>query len=145
MNNIKDYMSDDHRRCDDRFAAAEQAVSAGDWETGAAEFNAFRKAMEAHFGMEEEVLFPEFEAATGMTDGPTAVMRSEHDEMRRLFEQMAIAMDARYEDEYLDTAETLLLLMQQHNMKEEQMLYEMADRQLGDEAAGVLDRMQALN
>lgn len=142
MGNIKDYMSDDHRRCDDEFAAAEKAVSDGDWETGEAQFNAFRQSMEEHFDMEEGVLFPEFEETTGMTQGPTAVMRSEHEEMRRLFEQMAMAMDARYEEEYLDAAETLLMMMQQHNMKEEQMLYEMADRQFGDRAAGILERMR---
>jgi len=142
MGNIKDYMSDDHRRCDDRFAAAEKAVSDGDWETAQTQFEDFRKAMEAHFDMEEAILFPEFEEATGITEGPTNVMRSEHEEMRRLFEQMAMAMGAQYEDEYLDAAETLMILMQQHNMKEEQMLYDMADRQLGDRAAGVLERMR---
>lgn len=144
MGDIKDYMTDDHRRCDDRFAAAEQAVSDGDWDAGQTQFDAFRTSMESHFDMEEAVLFPEFEEATGMTDGPTVVMRSEHEEMRRLFEQMAMAMDARYEDEYLDAAETLLLLMQQHNMKEEQMLYEMADRQLGERAVGTLERMREM-
>ncbi len=144
MGSIKDYMTDDHKRCDDHFAAAEKAVSDGDWETGGTEFDSFRKAMEHHFDMEEGVLFPELEEATGMTDGPTVVMRSEHDEMRRLFEQMAMAMEARYEDEYFDTAETLLILMQQHNMKEEQMLYEMADRQLGDHNTDTLTRMREL-
>jgi hemerythrin-like domain-containing protein len=145
MGSIKDYMTDEHKRCDDCFAAAEKAVSDGDWEAGQAEFDGFRKAMEAHFDMEEAVLFPEFEETTGMQDGPTAVMRSEHEEMRRLFEQMAMAIESRYDDEYLDAAETLLILMQQHNMKEEQMLYEMADRQFGDEAAGVLARMKELH
>lgn len=144
MGDIKDYMTDDHRRCDERFAAAEQAVSDGDWDAGQAQFDAFRKSMESHFDVEEGVLFPEFEEATGMTDGPTVVMRSEHDEMRRLFEQMAMAIDANYQDEYLDASETLLLLMQQHNMKEEQMLYEMADRQLGERAGGTLERMRAM-
>lgn len=142
MGNIKDYMTDDHRHCDDQFAAAEKAVSDGDWESGEAQFDAFRQAMEEHFDMEEGVLFPEFEEATGMTEGPTAVMRSEHEEMRRLFQQMEMAVGARYEDEYLDAAETLLLLMQQHNMKEEQMLYEMADRQLGSRADEILERMR---
>lgn len=142
MGQIRDHMTDDHRRCDDCFVAAEQAVSDGDWETADTQFDSFRQAMDQHFDMEEGVLFPELEEATGMTGGPTVVMRSEHEEMRRLIEQMGLALGARYEDEYLDAAETLLLLMQQHNMKEEQMLYEMADRQLGDRAAGVLELMQ---
>jgi len=144
MGDIKAYMTEEHKRCDDNFAAAEKAVTEGDWAGGTEEFNRFREAMEHHFNMEEGVLFPEMEEATGMTDGPTAVMRSEHDEMRRLFEQMTIALDAQYEDEYFDTAEMLLILMQQHNMKEEQMLYEMADRQFGGEANEVLTRMRQI-
>lgn len=145
MSNIKDYMSRDHRSCDERFAAAEKAVGDGDWEIGEAEFNKFRESMDHHFDMEEKILFPAFEEVTGMTEGPTAVMRSEHEEMRRLFEQMAMAVEARYEDEYMDASETLMVMMQQHNMKEEQMLYDMADRQFGSQAVEVLERMQELH
>jgi iron-sulfur cluster repair protein YtfE (RIC family) len=45
-------------------------------------------------------------------------------------------------DEYLGMAETLLMLMQQHNIKEEQVLYSLSERALGADAGGVLRRMQ---
>ena len=35
-----------------------------------------------HFEMEEAVLFPAFEEATGMTQGPTMVMHAEHVQMK---------------------------------------------------------------
>ena len=41
-------------------------------------------------------------------------------------------MEQNNRDDYLGIADTLLILMQQHNMKEEQMLYNMMDQHLTD-------------
>ena len=60
-----------HKHCDEIFADAEEACGAGDWAVGAEAFEAFRGQLETHFASEEELLFPAFEAATGMTSGPT--------------------------------------------------------------------------
>ena len=49
----------------------------------------FQDALLHHFAMEEEVMFPAFEARTGMTQGPTAVMRSEHRQMTDLLNRMS--------------------------------------------------------
>jgi hemerythrin-like domain-containing protein len=65
-------------------------------------------------------------------------MRAEHAEMRELFERLAAAAAARDADEFLGLAETLNLLVQQHNMKEEQVLYALMDESLGGEADGLL-------
>ena len=138
MTSISDSMTRNHRECDERFAAAEGAAADGDWERATAEFASFRTAMERHFGVEEDALFPAFERHTGMTAGPTEVMRMEHAEMRDLFERLAAAAVARDADDFLGLAETLNLLMQQHNMKEEQVLYALLDESVGPEAANLL-------
>ena len=144
MDTISSYMTDDHHRCDELFAQAESATSGQDWEAIAADFHAFHDAMQRHFKMEEEVLFPAFEQRTGMSMGPTQVMRAEHGQMRELFDAMADAVKQRDRDEFLGQAETLLVMMQQHNMKEEQILYLMADRALSAEMEEVLQKMRAL-
>jgi len=77
--------------------------------------------------------------------GPTQMMRSEHSQMRQLFDDMAQALEQKNKDQYLGTAETLMMLMQQHNMKEEQMLYPMTEQVLGGDAAAVLDRIDIPN
>ncbi|NEW60207.1 hemerythrin domain-containing protein, partial [Sulfurovum sp. bin170] len=41
---------------------------------------------------------------------------------------MAEAVENRDTDAYLSLAESMMILLQQHNMKEEQMLYAMCDR-----------------
>jgi hemerythrin-like domain-containing protein len=100
--------------------------------------------MRRHFSREEEVLFPAFEAATGMTSGPTAVMRMEHRQIEQLMASLQEALDRRDRDEYLGVSETLLMLMQQHNAKEENILYPMADRSLAAAGDRVLERMRAI-
>ena len=138
MSSISESMTRDHRACDERFAAAEAAAAKADWLRAASDFAAYRAAMERHFTVEEETLFPAFERHTGMTAGPTEVMRAEHAEMRDLFERLAAAATTHDADEFLGLAETLNLLMQQHNMKEEQVLYSLMDESLGGEADSLL-------
>ncbi|SCK19237.1 hemerythrin domain-containing protein [Vogesella sp. LIG4] len=117
-----------HRTCDDLFVAVEQALHAGDWPRALADCDAFCQLMEQHLREEEDVLFPAFEQATGMRQGPTVVMRSEHADMRTLMDEMQQAARARDGDSLAAAADTLLLLMQQHNLKEENILYPMCDR-----------------
>lgn len=145
MSSVSAAMTRDHRDCDELFAAAETKVTIGDWPGAVRAFESFRGGMERHFRMEEEALFPAFEAHTGMTAGPTQVMRLEHAEMRELFERLAAAAAARDADEFLGLAETLNLLIQQHNMKEEQVLYAMLDASLGPDAEKLLAAFASAN
>lgn len=140
--NIKQFMSQDHKDCDLLFAKAESAVSAEDWTAANQKFNEFIAAMEHHLGFEEQTLFPAFEEATGMRMGPTEMMRMEHDQMRVLFAEMRDALERQHSDDYLDIADTLLVLMQQHNMKEEQILYNMMDQNLSPEAGNWQQKFQ---
>jgi hemerythrin-like domain-containing protein len=133
MASITDLMSHDHRECDELYARAENAASKGDWNTARTELQAFIEAVEAHFAAEENIIFPRFEAASGMTGGPTQMMRHEHVEMRKSFDSMTDALDRQDRDDFAGEGETLLIMMQQHNMKEENILYPMCDTHLGRE------------
>ncbi len=144
MENITNHMQDDHRRCDTIFANAEKLISDGNWSEGAKEFQLFQDAMQHHFAMEEDVIFPAFEQKTGMTMGPTQVMRSEHVQMRDIFSDMKEAVQQQNQDDYLGLSETLLIIMQQHNVKEESMLYPMADQELAGDLDEVFQKMNAV-
>lgn len=144
MTTISDFLTPDHKHCDDLFAAVEALVAHGEWDGAATAFSRFQEALQHHFAMEVEVMFPAFEARTGMTQGPTAVMRSEHRQMSDLLNLMAGALARKDAGAYLGDADTLLIIMQQHNVKEEQMLYRMADRALANELEEVVARMRAM-
>ena len=145
MTPIRDYMSGDHRRCDDLFAAVEQSLSQPDPALPAQLFADFCQATLAHFQAEEETLFPAFEQATGIRMGPTQMMRLEHVQMRSLMDEARQALAAGDQDDYLGAAETLLILMQQHNLKEENVLYPMSDQVLGGELDDLLRSMEAVS
>ncbi|MEW7975981.1 MAG: hemerythrin domain-containing protein [Candidatus Sedimenticola endophacoides] len=91
-----------------------------------------------------DTLVPGFEERTGQTMGPTQMMRQEHIQMRALLGEMGQAVALRDRERYLGLAETLMMIMQQHNMKEEQILYRMIDQAFGDEALGLVERMREI-
>lgn len=143
MDTILEFLGNDHRACDDLFASAEAAVGQKNWDSAREQFGHFQAAMAHHFTMEETVLFPAFESRTGMSTGPTQVMRMEHEQMRDLLQAMASALAAANQTGFLGLSETLNMLMQQHNLKEESMLYPMSDRVLGDTSDSLIREMKA--
>jgi NifU-like protein involved in Fe-S cluster formation/hemerythrin len=141
---ISSYLTQDHRACDEEFANMENAVAAEDWAKAEELSNKFSKDLEHHFSMEEEIMFPAFEQKTGMMGGPTAMMRMEHDQMRGVVAQMNTALASKDKNNFFGVSESLMMLMQQHNMKEEQMLYAMADAHLANDVPAVVEQMKAL-
>ena len=144
MNSIKNFLAPDHHQCDDLFAAAEAAVAGRNWGEAEPAFARFRDALRHHFSMEEAVMFPAFENRTGVHMGPTEMMRMEHLQMKELLDQLEHSLARRDNNAYLGDAETLLIIMQQHNIKEEQILYPMADKALATECEEVIGRMRAV-
>ncbi len=139
---ISNYMREEHRSCDESFAKAEQAASNGDFDEAFKHFEEFMLDTLRHFLKEEEILFPAFEKAAGSSEGPTQVMRYEHTQVRGLLEQLKEAIDKRDRERFFSVADTLMILLQQHNMKEEQMLYAMCDRLLDTEAEKLVSEMK---
>ncbi|MCK5718789.1 MAG: hemerythrin domain-containing protein [Thiomargarita sp.] len=143
MKTITQVFSADHLQCNQLFAEIEEKAYKNDWQAVSSEFAHFRDMMERHFNIEEQTLFPAIEERTGQTSGPTAVMKMEHQQMRQVFDNMHKAVEQQDNEEYLGLSETLLILMQQHNAKEEQILYPMGDQILGTDVADIIAKQQA--
>lgn len=135
-------MTDHHKTCDNLLVEAEGLLAKKKWDEFAAAWKQFEVETIAHFDAEEEILFPAFEAKTGMTAGPTMVMRSEHAQVKALFEQMQLAIQNQSLERAMGIVESIMLLIQQHNMKEEQILYPMSDNHL-DNNHELVDDMDA--
>ena len=143
MSTIKEYLTTDHRKCDELFATMEHKASES--LSDAKEMvEEFVKQTDRHFQLEERVMFAEFEQKTGMTQGPTQMMRHEHTQMRALMKDLVDAIDENNSDKFFGTSETLMILMQQHNMKEEQMLYPMAEQHLSAESDRIIQMMDSM-
>jgi len=142
MQTIIEFMSADHKTCDERFALAEEAAYANNWGEAETAFNAFRESMQRHFRREEELLFPAL-LAIGGPAGPVQMMNMEHAQMNSLLDSMATVLANKDANGYTGLSETLLIVMQQHNLKEEQILYPIAQRLLANEWEALHSRMQS--
>ena len=129
---INIFMTGQHKECDELFTIAESSIAEGNWDLGIGQWEEFANELEKHFVREESILFPEFEAETGSMGGPTHMMRMEHDQMRALVTEINKASSEHDADQFLALTETLMMTMQQHNMKEEQMLYPMIDHAMSN-------------
>ncbi len=141
---IEEFFTGDHRECDAAWAAVESAVGKGDPAKARALWEAFEARMRRHLAMEEEVLFPAIEAATGMRgQGPVSMMRREHEQMRLLLTEMTRRAASGDFQGVLDQGDTLLMVIQQHNAKEEGVLYPLAGSVLRQEWPALAERLRA--
>lgn len=140
---VTEYLEADHRRLDAILPDVERLAAAGDHPDAVRRFAEFEAGLGRHIDAEEQVLFPAFESATGMTAGPTQVMRMEHvqirDGMRAASESLARGDGGRL----AEAVGALTQVLSAHNMKEEHMLYPMTDRAVqGDAQRRLVERLR---
>lgn len=99
------------------------------------ELAAFAFALESQARLEDELLFAALEPRLGIQGGPLAVMRMEHNRITKLFERIQSAAD-------LELGRALAVQMievcRDHFQKEEQILFHMARKFLGEEELSAL-------
>jgi iron-sulfur cluster repair protein YtfE (RIC family) len=127
---VTEHYGHDHTRLDDLLKQFE-VLNEADPVAAHPIFADFKAGLERHIGWEEEILFPIFEARTGMRDGgPTAVMRWEHtmikDFLLKIHDSLARQKKAIKED-----VRGLHGLLKMHNHKEENILYPALDSMIG--------------
>ena len=130
MESICAYLRHDHQRCDELLGQAETSVAQRDWEAAIDNLGRFQDMLRRHIRMEESVLLPAFEQTLSGGAGPAAILRAEHRQIDGIVDRMRDAIERSDPADYVLHAETLTLLMQQHALKEEDMLYPLLDRVL---------------
>ena len=141
---ISTYMTADHRHCDQYLATFEQAVDHRDWDQADISGLGLKTALLSHFAREEEKLFPDLLSVDPRARGPVQVMTMEHRQMRALLDELQEAIGSRDATACLGLAETLHYLIQQHNAKEEGILYPLADQGLATQADELVGQLKAL-
>ena len=138
---VSEALAWDHDRLDALEREAFAARDRGDAAEAIRLFDAFARGLDRHIAIEEALLFPAFEAATGHSPaaGPTAVMREEHRVIRALLAEIAAELRDPAASP-VDRRRSLGDVLGDHNGKEEEILYPMTDAALGAEAA---DRLVA--
>ncbi len=130
---VSEALAWDHDRLDTLEQEAFAARARGDYATAADIYRTFTLGLRRHIGFEEAVLFPEFEDRTGLfaNAGPTAVMRIEHREIEAHLTEIEGTIGDPAADP--DTPRRAMhLVLGEHNLKEERILYPGTDRVLSE-------------
>ncbi len=161
---IGGFLGSDHHRLTaywEEFVAAVKAcelayetlfTTEGGHRTAAAERLAwFIFGLRRHIRMEEDLFFPQLEAEVGLPQsaGPTAVMRAEHRQIQEFLNDLERSLAGGSCANLIQVMESVAgspsALLRSHDMKEEQVLYPLADRVFTQEQLNELClRMQAL-
>lgn len=139
-NSVSACLQHDHRVMDAILTDAAAFVQEGELGVAAQYFAHFRTRLAIHMEIEESLVFPAYELASGCT-GPTTVMRREHEGIRRLLQALdAILLGENSSGEPLVLLEELARLLDNHDEKEERVIYPAVDASTG---AGELDALVA--
>ncbi len=121
MGMITDFMAKDHDRLDNLFNRF-HAAKATEIESAIRLFSEFKRGLQRHILWGEHILFPVFESRTGMEEqGPTAVMRTEHRQIKGFLEQIHDHL-AKKETDTDGFEQDLVETLAKHNRKEETVL-----------------------
>lgn len=129
---VTQHYREDHQRLDEVFLRF-QEVGEGDSREASGLFAEFKAGLERHIVWEEEILFPLFDAKVGdRPDSPTALMRWEHQHLRRYLARLE-RNRARHDTETELEQIVFFSLLSAHNHREEAILYPRMDEMLGEE------------
>lgn len=145
MNKATDILIADHRRVLKELVKLEKSLDNLDVDartrSDIVEVALFiQDEVQAHFLNEEKILFPLLEEVPGMKEGPLKMMRVEHEEFRKndqRLQEMAERLRFRedvstFRDELIETGRAIVLLLREHIDKEDNVLFPMAERFLGE-------------
>lgn len=135
--NISALMSQDHRDCDYAFENIENALEQKNFAVAKIAFEKWKNLNLKHFSIEEEILFPETIKTMGVKIPPIMVMEMEHMQIKNCFLEIEKSLTAEDTSKFHQLAETCMIMIQQHNMKEEQILYPIIDRAIATSAEDI--------
>jgi iron-sulfur cluster repair protein YtfE (RIC family) len=128
---VTSYLGSDHAEIDAALGAVAAAVGEGRFDAALNTYAGMERGLRRHMRIEEELLFPVFEARSGV-GGPTSVMRDEHRQIRVALTLMGGGLDQRDGSGFAEGLRFMRSVMPDHNAKEEHILYPTLDRLLSD-------------
>lgn len=131
----------DHTQFEDRLRQCRAAAEIEDWWTLDKVFNEMVDELKQHMAQEEEILFPAYEARTSAPSIPTTALRSEHDQVVQLVQDMATTILNREQEDALEALAYLEVLMIKHHEKEEDIFLPMASHILFEDREALSTRL----
>ena len=140
---VTGYLACDHDRLDEALRSVSSAVAGGRFAEAVAGYERFESGLLCHLRVEEELVFPVFEARSGMMNGPTDAMRNEHRQVRMALALMRRGLLQSDAIAYGDGLRFFESVLPDHHAKEEHILYPALDSLLRPwERSALVARLQ---
>jgi hemerythrin-like domain-containing protein len=128
MNQPDNWLVHEHSLYEDLLSRCRDAADAEDWATVDSVVHELVTHLKRHMALEEEVLFPAYEATLHAPQGPTMALRDEHSSIVRLIVDTAHVIRSRDSDHVRECLLDLENLMIKHHEKEEDIFLPMASQ-----------------
>ncbi len=142
MNSTDNWLVHEHALYEDLLARSQGAADTEDWETVDRVISELVTHLKRHMALEEEVLYPAFEATPHAPQGPTRALRDEHGNIVRLIRDTARVIRTRDSDHVHECLVELERLMIKHHEKEEDIFLPMASHILNASRDELLRRLE---
>lgn len=127
---ISELMTFDHRECDVFFENIDKLINNKDFVAARENIIHWMNKNFKHFEVEETAIFPTLASQLGIVIPPVQMMIHEHHQIRNLITEIVSSFETADIETTLGNIETCFMMIQQHNMKEENILYPLIDREL---------------
>ncbi|MFQ5643039.1 MAG: hemerythrin domain-containing protein [Thiogranum sp.] len=142
MGSTNNWLAHEHSMYESLLSRCVEAVEIEDWKTVDKLFRRMITHLKRHMALEEEVLYPAYEAEAHAPQGPTGALREEHDHIVRLVTDMVRVITTRDSDYVTECLVQLEKQMIKHHEKEEDIFLPMASHIL-EEKREVISRQLA--
>lgn len=145
MEPAENWLVHEHSLYENLLSLCRDAAEAEDWATVDRVIRELVTHLKRHMALEEEVLFPAYEATLHAPQGPTTALREEHDDIVRLIRDTARVIRTRDSEPVLECLARLDARMIKHHEKEEDIFLPMASHILDDRRDELLRKLQAFD
>jgi hemerythrin-like domain-containing protein len=132
MNSADNWLVHEHSLYEELLSQCMNAVDMEEWGAVNLAFNELVTHLKRHMALEEEVLYPAYEATAHAPQGPTTALREEHDHIVRQIQDMARIIKTRDSEHVLECLVHLESRMIKHHEKEEDIFLPMASHILSE-------------
>jgi hemerythrin-like domain-containing protein len=145
LNSTDNWLEHEHSLYEYLIASCQQAAETEDWGSVSQSFDELVTHLKQHMALEEEVLYPAYEASSEAPQGPTMALREEHDRIARLVRDIALLLRTRDSEQTLESLAFLENLLVKHHEKEEDIFLPMASHILRDQREELLRQLEAFD
>jgi iron-sulfur cluster repair protein YtfE (RIC family) len=121
------------------------AVESEAWDDADRVFKKLVAELKVHMAMEEEVLYPAYESNPDLPPEPVQALRSEHDNIVRLLQDLAVVIKTRDSEHALNSMLPLERALISHHEKEEDIFLPLAGLVLMPRKDDILQQLRSFD